>query len=109
MQLRSARLCLDCEELHEAQVCPICASESFAYLSRWVNLPNKSDRSRPFLERTVDHERLDALRMLTSGQVVTSGVLGITTLGLLGLWWQRRAGPRPPEPDENGGGPNKVP
>jgi hypothetical protein len=36
MQLRNTRLCLDCEELHEEQQCPICASESFAYLSRWI-------------------------------------------------------------------------
>jgi hypothetical protein len=36
MQLRTARLCLDCEELHDAQQCPVCASESFAYLTRWV-------------------------------------------------------------------------
>jgi hypothetical protein len=36
MQLRNARLCLDCEELHTEQQCPICASESFAYVSRWV-------------------------------------------------------------------------
>jgi hypothetical protein len=36
MQLRNARLCLDCEELHEDPQCPLCASESFAFLSRWV-------------------------------------------------------------------------
>ena len=36
MQLGRARLCLDCEELHEEQQCPVCASETFAYLTRWV-------------------------------------------------------------------------
>ena len=36
MQLRTARLCLDCEELHEQQVCPVCASEAFAFITRWV-------------------------------------------------------------------------
>ena len=36
MQLRGARLCLDCEELHTADRCPICASEAFAYLTRWI-------------------------------------------------------------------------
>jgi hypothetical protein len=36
MQLRVARVCLDCEEVHEAQQCPVCASESFAFLTRWV-------------------------------------------------------------------------
>jgi len=36
MQLRVARVCLDCEEVHDAQKCPVCASESFAFLTRWV-------------------------------------------------------------------------
>ena len=36
MQLRNARVCLDCEELHEQQQCPVCASEAFAFLTRWV-------------------------------------------------------------------------
>ena len=36
MQLRTARLCLDCEELHEENTCPVCASEMFAFLTRWV-------------------------------------------------------------------------
>jgi hypothetical protein len=36
MELRTARLCLDCEEIHAEQQCPICASESFAFLTRWV-------------------------------------------------------------------------
>jgi hypothetical protein len=36
MQLRIARLCLDCEEVHQELHCPICTSDSFAYLSRWV-------------------------------------------------------------------------
>ena len=30
MQLRNARLCLDCEEVHDAQQCPACASAMFA-------------------------------------------------------------------------------
>jgi hypothetical protein len=36
MQLNVARLCLDCEEVHDAQRCPVCASETFGYLTRWV-------------------------------------------------------------------------
>ena len=31
MQLRTARLCLDCEEIHEENTCPMCASEMFAF------------------------------------------------------------------------------
>jgi len=36
MQLRNARLCLNCEEIHAAGHCPVCTSESFAYVSRWI-------------------------------------------------------------------------
>jgi hypothetical protein len=46
MQLRTARLCLDCEELHEENTCPICASEMFAYLTRWVPAEERRTRRR---------------------------------------------------------------
>jgi len=36
MQLRVARLCLDCEELHAENRCPRCASERYAFLSTWL-------------------------------------------------------------------------
>jgi hypothetical protein len=44
MQLRTARLCLDCEEVHEGQQCPVCASESFVYLTRWVPVEERRTR-----------------------------------------------------------------
>ena len=48
MQLRTARLCLDCEEVHEGQQCPVCASESFVYLTRWVPVEERrARRPRP--------------------------------------------------------------
>jgi hypothetical protein len=51
MQLRVARLCLDCEELHAENSCPVCASDRFAFLSKW--LPVEERRrwpGRPTLE-----------------------------------------------------------
>src|SRR5690349_20710901 len=42
MQLRVARLCLDCEELHVADACPVCASQHYAFLSAW--LPSEERR-----------------------------------------------------------------
>src|SRR3954464_15469229 len=47
MELRTARLCLDCEEVHAEQQCPICASESFAYLTRWVPVGDRPQVRRP--------------------------------------------------------------
>jgi hypothetical protein len=47
MQLRIARVCLDCEEVHDAAQCPACASESFAFLSRWVPSAERRSKARP--------------------------------------------------------------
>ena len=45
MQLTTARLCLNCEEVHDAQSCPGCASETFVYLTRWI--PHSRRDTRP--------------------------------------------------------------
>ena len=36
MQLRIARLCLDCEELFVGDRCPVCASTQYAFLAQWL-------------------------------------------------------------------------
>jgi hypothetical protein len=46
MQLRNTRLCLDCEELHEDQQCPVCASETFAFLTRWIPVDERRQQNR---------------------------------------------------------------
>src|SRR5687767_968052 len=46
MQLRTARLCLDCEEVHTDQHCPVCASESFTFLTRWVPISERRETRR---------------------------------------------------------------
>jgi hypothetical protein len=90
MQLRTARVCLDCEEVHEAQQCPVCASESFAFLSRWIPAPERRSRPRPPVnEDAVDPERLEAVRRLTTGRVLTRSVVGMTALGIAGWLWGR--------------------
>jgi len=45
MQLRHARLCLNCEEVHASAHCPACASERFAYVTRWI--PPEERRTEP--------------------------------------------------------------
>jgi hypothetical protein len=47
MQLRVARLCLDCEELHQDDSCPRCASESYAFLSSWLHTEERRKWRRP--------------------------------------------------------------
>ena len=47
MQLRTARLCLDCEEVHSEMRCPSCASETFTYITRWIPAPERRQLPRP--------------------------------------------------------------
>ena len=75
MQLRAARLCLDCEELHDAQQCPVCASETFAYLSRWVPAPERRAKPRG---RSLP-------KAVTTGRVVA----GFGVLGAVAYAWNR--------------------
>ena len=92
MQLRVARVCLDCEEVHDAQTCPVCASESFGFLSRWVPAPEGRKRPRP----TTSPEA-ETYKQLTTKEVthppahawLTRGALGLTVLGLAGWVWSR--------------------
>ena len=78
MQLRTARLCLDCEEVHDEGQCPVCASETFTYLSRWI--PSDERRRRPRVEAADAAIRspeppsrapgeIDAYRRLATGDV----------------------------------------
>ena len=69
MQLRIARLCLDCEEVHAEQHCPVCASERFGYLSRWVPVEERRERprERPRVEVKPEPANGRALRWATGG------------------------------------------
>ena len=79
MQLTTARLCLNCEEVHDAYACPRCASATFAFLTRWV--PHSEPASRP-----VTHPRLAAsvLHRAAVGGVAP----GLTAFGLY-QWFKR--------------------
>jgi len=52
MQLRVARLCLDCEELHTDNACPRCASESYAFLTKWLPSEERRRWRRPGAQRS---------------------------------------------------------
>src|SRR3954470_9685454 len=103
MQLHVARLCLDCQEVHDQQTCPICSSESFAYLSRWVPAPDRRVRPRPAQSR----EAADTYRQLLEADRTTSGagrwmkrgVLGLAAVSAAGWLWRRKGSsdiaPRP--------------
>lgn len=93
MELRNARLCLDCEEVHGEQQCPVCGSETFTFMTRWVPAATAGRRAR----QTTSQEA-DVYRRLISGdaapsktrQILKRGVVGLTALGLVGLFFGGR-------------------
>ena len=104
MQLRNARLCLDCEEVHDGPQCPVCASESLTFITRWVPAPERRAQPRP--PQPVNAGDLDTYRRLLhpapanrGWKFVTRGAIGVAILGATG-WWLRkgRNTPGPPEP-----------
>ncbi len=91
VELRKARLCLDCEDVHEEMRCTICGSDSFAYLSRWV--PTPEGAQRPAREASPDVEVFQELLTAESntsgnGSVLKRGLLGLTALGIAGWAWR---------------------
>jgi hypothetical protein len=118
MKLVNARLCLDCEEVHEEQHCPICGSESFAFMTRWVtpsdtvgadvgprlSRPPEAAAAPPGprrdgverREQLARREQVDAYRQILNpgappprrGRMVARGALGLALLGLARAVWR---------------------
>jgi hypothetical protein len=86
MQLRVARVCLDCEEVHEAQQCPVCASETFAFLTRWVPVDERRGA------RTVQRAPAEPAASAAAGRWVKGGVAGLALLAA-GQWVWRATRP----------------
>jgi hypothetical protein len=84
MQLRSARLCLDCEELHEEPQCPICASEAFVFLTRWIPVDERRNRKRRIRRPAAPPPRVSRL--------VKSGALGLAMLATARWLWRNSPG-----------------
>jgi hypothetical protein len=98
MRLRAARLCLDCEEVHDRQACPVCGSESFAYLSKWIPESEERGRPQPAPHDANEHAELyrklltegPAVRRSSLGRWLTSGAVGVAVLSAAGWFWRRR-------------------
>ena len=103
MQLRTARLCLDCEEVHDEYRCPVCASEAFTYLTRWVPAPERRTRPR---QRPVSEDVEIYGRFVEKNEpkarprgLLAPAALGLTAASVLGLFWGGRKA-RAGQPDE---------
>lgn len=85
MQLRKARLCLDCEELHDERRCPVCASGTFAYLTQWMPAPERRKKPRhAFSQR----EGMPP-RAAGQGGVSVAGGVAAALVFTLGRWRDR--------------------
>ena len=74
MKLTSARLCLDCDDVHDEPHCPSCGSESFAFLTRWVDPGGQRPSVRKAGHATeFDPDRLAAYRALTAPERTARG------------------------------------
>ena len=97
MQLRTARLCLDCEEVHDQQRCPSCASETFTFITRWVPAPERRHRPRPTTSPEAEvYKNLlnpDANPSMAR-RLLKPGLVGVTALGIAGLFLGRKAASR---------------
>jgi hypothetical protein len=100
MQLRVARLCLDCEEIHDQLGCPICSSESFAYITRWIPQVENAARQRPTPTPTPSREAAETYRELIAPTAPASACRrwakrGAVVLGAIGLasWAWRQTAP----------------
>ena len=89
MQLMTARLCLDCNEVHDELQCPICASTAFTYMTRWVPAPERRLTPRPATSLNAEvYRRLVGDTTKPVAKVVKVGVVGLTAVGLLGWMWK---------------------
>ena len=83
MQLRRARLCLDCEELHEEPHCPVCASEVFVYLTRWI--PVEDLRTR---KRRLARPRAPVVPPSRVSRIVKGGAVGLAVFAAARWLWR---------------------
>lgn len=100
MRLDDARLCLDCEEIHQEQECPACGSEAFAFLTRWIQSTKVTrptaaplKKAEPARRSGPSREYLDTWRQIVDGpgpdegrgkKIVARGLLGLAAMGLAG-------------------------
>lgn len=100
MQLRTARLCLDCEEVHADWRCPVCASASFTYLTRWI--PVEDRRLEPKTRPTDDAMAFAPEPATSRSRWVKRGAMGVALVAASRFLWHVS---RPSDPPSGAGDP----
>jgi hypothetical protein len=99
MRLAVARLCLDCEEVHERDTCPVCGSETFAFLKRWVPASTMTAGDPRVRQNVLSGEGVEQLqtyeqllkpdrRGSLKRRLLARGALGLAVLGAARLVWR---------------------
>ena len=127
MKLDAARLCLDCDEIHEEQICPSCSSEAFAFLTRWVKTSGEhrvERRAAPVVQpATTVHpartpEQIEAFRQLIEGKPEKGpgresrrprASSALAAVSLLGWAWRSRTRADGPGSDSERSGSGPAP
>ncbi len=98
MQLHTARLCFNCEDVHDQPICPACGSDSFAYISRWIPASERPARvrERPSQDTAETYRQLLDTTRQTSGakRWMTGGMVGLAAITMAGWAWRRKAATR---------------
>jgi len=79
-------------------MCPVCSSETFAYISRWVPAPERRVKPRPAPSNDVE-----VYRQLLSGEPaqptamrwLRRGAFGVAALGAAAYAWKRSGNSEP--------------
>jgi hypothetical protein len=79
--------------VHEDQQCPVCASETFTFITRWVPAPERRKRPRPTTSPEAEiYRQLTGAAdepPATSGRLLKRAAVGLTAVGIVGWLWGR--------------------
>jgi len=83
--LENARLCMDCDTVFDAPICPSCSSESYFPLSRWIRpalAVIRPEAARPKPQETIFRESP------TRGQTARNASLVLAGGGMAYAMWK---------------------
>jgi hypothetical protein len=100
LDLRRARLCLDCESIFEGPQCPACTSETFVPLTRWIRPTERAAverRPEPALPAPTPAK---SRRLLRKTLYVGLGAYGVWKMLFEPAKPRKRKPPKPPAEPE---------
>ena len=97
IDLRKARLCLDCEMIFEGPQCPACTSQSFVPVTRWIRPMERRETKRPAPQPKVIPAQSKPRGLLKKSLYVGLGAYGVWRMLFQPAKPRRRKPPEPPQ------------